>query len=241
MKKSYLIVGASSGMGTALIKKLLQAEHKTCKIYAHYRNMNNLLDEIVNQNQDVVVPLQADLSNSAQLAEMISTLVNFAEPPLALAHFPANKAVTHRISDFDYRVFETNLRISLFSLSEILKALLPAMRKAKYGRVAVVASSVTENRPPKFWGEYVSEKYALLGFVRSAAEECAEHGIMLNAVAPAMSETKFIDNIDGRQLELLRRNTALKRFVTVDEVAAITAYLLSEDCSATWGQNFRIG
>ena len=76
------------------------------------------------------------------------------------------------------------------------------MAKARYGRIAAMLTAYTIGTPPKYMCDYVTAKYALLGFVRAAASEYAGKGVTINALSPNMMETKFLSHLDARSIEM---------------------------------------
>ena len=71
-------------------------------------------------------------------------------------------------------------------------AVLPAMAKAKFGRVLFIQTSYTIGCPPKNTAAYVMAKSAIGGLVKSLAVEYARFGVTVNCVAPSMMETNFL-------------------------------------------------
>ena len=72
-------------------------------------------------------------------------------------------------------------------------------------------SSVTINLPPKALVHYTTIKYALLGLVKSLASEYGNKNIQINALSPSMIETKFLENINEKIIEINAHNHPLKR------------------------------
>jgi 3-oxoacyl-[acyl-carrier protein] reductase len=99
----------------------------------------------------------------------------------------------------------------------------------KRGKVVCMLSSVVLNIPPKALAQYTTVKYALLGLVKSLASEYADKNIQINAVSPSMVETKFLDNINEKFVELSAYNHPLKRNAVVDDIAPIIKKLISKE------------
>jgi len=229
MKKIYLITGASSDIGTALISTLA-AKEPTSKFYCQYRTKLNL--DLPN-----IVPIQADLSDKKGLFGLIEQV---HETPTHIVHLPAGSFQHMRLKDTKREIVENQLEIGLYSLLEIFKAFLPKMSKNKYGRITVVLSKAVKSLPPKFLTDYVVSKYAMLGLVRSAAVEYEGKGIFINAVSPEMTQTKFLSAVDERIIENAANTSRLGRLLTPEEVAACIEYLLS-DTAVMSGENLSIG
>jgi 3-oxoacyl-[acyl-carrier protein] reductase len=132
------------------------------------------------------------------------------------------------------------MEIQIHSLMEIFREFLPPMAKATYGKVVIMLTSYVYNTPPKFMTNYLISKYALLGFMKGAAVEYAGKGININGISPNMIETKFLDNIDKRLIEMNVENSLIKRTIRIKEVVAGILFLLSDDCGAMYGVNLNL-
>ena len=88
------------------------------------------------------------------------------------------------------------------------------MKKEKRGKIIFVLSSVIFSTPPKFWTEYVSMKYALLGLLKSLISEYGEYGIQINGISPSMIDSKLLDNLDPLVKEMSKNSHPLKKLIT---------------------------
>ena len=87
---------------------------------------------------------------------------------------------------------------------------------------------------------YSASKAGLIGLTKVAGKEAAPLGIMINCITPAAAETTMAKQLsDERRADILRR-IPVGRFVEVDEIAAMVAFLCSDDCSFSTGAAFDI-
>lgn len=136
-------------------------------------------------------------------------------------------------------------RVNATSAFLCLKAFLPGMVSAGWGRVVNIASTAALSSD-RYIAAYAASKHALLGLTRSAAAEVAAHGVTVNAICPGFLATDMTDQsvarimaATGRAHEevvaaLTRRNPQ-NRMIDPDEVAAAAAYLCSEAASGVNG------
>ena len=117
---------------------------------------------------------------------------------------------------------------------------LPKMAKLRKGKVIIILSSYVLGVPPKALTHYTTIKYALLGLVKSLASEYSDKNIQINAVSPSMIDTKFLDNINEKFVELNAYNHPLKRNATVDDIAPIIKMLISKESDYINGVNIPI-
>ena len=114
------------------------------------------------------------------------------------------------------------------------------MAKFKQGKVVIMLSSEVINVPTKASTQYTTIKYALLGLVKSLASEYSDKNIQINALSPSMIETKFLDNMNKKLIELNAYNHPLKRNAHVNEITPIIKMLISEESDYINGVNIPI-
>ncbi len=127
-------------------------------------------------------------------------------------------------------VLDTNLTASF----RFAKRALPAMVKARSGRIVFISSVVA------FTGNagqtnYSASKAGLVGFARSLAREVASRSITVNVVAPGLIDTDMLAALNETQLATITSQVPLGRLGTAEEVAASVAYLCSEQAAYVTG------
>jgi len=121
-----------------------------------------------------------------------------------------------------------------------LNRFLPKLSKEKRGKVVLMLSSYVLGVPPKALSHYTTIKYAMLGLVKSLASEYSEKNIQINAISPSMVETKFLDNINEKLVELSSYNHPLKRNAIVEDITPIIKMLISNESDYINGVNIPI-
>lgn len=238
MEKVYLITGASSEVGITYIKKLDESSTDKVTVIAHYGKNKDGLEALQKELSHVTLSMvQADLS-LAEGAESICKHIK--ENQLEVTHVLhlAASAFSHvKIKKWDDEKAKREMQVQFFSFASIMKEILPAMAKKGYGRVCVMLSSYVLGTPPKFMSDYVAVKSALLGYVKAAAAEYGEKGVCINGISPNMMETKFLQHIDEKIVQMTAESSALKRNIRVEETVSGIAYLLSDEASYVNGTN----
>ncbi len=235
-RDTILIIGASSDIGMDLIKNL----NEDILILAHYNSSDENLVKLSSQIKNTLVPLHADLSNESDINSFLDTIESNYGIPNKIVHLASPKFENIRFKDLTWDIFQNEINISLRSLVLILNRFLPKLAKEKRGKVVCMLSSVTLNVPPKALSHYTTIKYALLGLVKSLASEYADKNIQINAVSPSMVETKFLDNINEKLVELSAYNHPLKRNATVEDITPVIKLLLSRESGYMNGINIPI-
>lgn len=238
MKKNYLLLGASSEVCISFLKNhSWQAEDKI--IAQYFSNCANLQEIQKNISADMNL-LQADFNNSESTLNFIENLQEKDFCPTHILHVPAVPVENKRFTEISWENFQAQINVQCRSLWQILQAFIKKMSKAKFGNIVILLSSVTLNVPPKFWADYVTAKYALLGLGKALAAEYAAKNIRVNMISPSMMETKFLQNIYGGVIEQNAANNPLQRNATPEDAAGLIEYLFSDANKFITGANIPV-
>lgn len=141
-----------------------------------------------------------------------------------------------RMSEGDWdQVIETNLRSAFLCTRAALRLLL----RQRGGRIINLAS-ISGLRGNAGQANYAASKAALVGFTKSVAREAASRGVTVNAVAPGLIETDITTTMPEKAREALIQQIPMGRMGTVEEVAALVAFLASSEAGYITGQTFVI-
>lgn len=113
------------------------------------------------------------------------------------------------------------------------------MRERRYGRIITVASIAGKEGVP-FISAYSAAKAGVIGFSKALAKELCDVGVTVNCIAPAMTETELMREMTQDHIERMRAKIPMGRFVKVEEIAAMAAFIASPDCSFTTGFVFDV-
>jgi 3-oxoacyl-[acyl-carrier protein] reductase len=135
-------------------------------------------------------------------------------------------------ADFD-RVFRVNVRGSFL----VSKYALPGMLRRNYGRVLHLASIAGKEGNAGMLA-YSASKAAVIGMTKVQGKDYAETGVTVNALAPAVIETPMVAALPREQVDYMTSKIPMRRCGTLEEVAAIAAFIVSRECSFTTGFTF---
>jgi NAD(P)-dependent dehydrogenase (short-subunit alcohol dehydrogenase family) len=132
-----------------------------------------------------------------------------------------------------------DIDVNLTGAFRAVQACLPGMRERRWGRIVVISSGAAKAGLP---GQvaYSTSKAGLLGMVKTLAAENVHRGITANAVLPGMVATEKVLAMPGEVLERLKPQLASGRMVEPAEIAALVAYLASEEAAQVTGQEIAV-
>jgi 3-oxoacyl-[acyl-carrier protein] reductase len=119
------------------------------------------------------------------------------------------------------------------------KHMVPLMRVNNYGRIVNIASIAGKNGTPNF-SAYGASKAAVIALTKALGRELADTEILVNAVCPSVADTDIIKTFTPDKVKWMIEQVPKQRFVHTSEIAAMVAWLCSEECSFSTGQLFDI-
>jgi len=117
------------------------------------------------------------------------------------------------------------------------RAVVPGMLKQDYGRIVNVASIAGKEGNPNA-AAYSAAKAGVIALTKSIAKETADKNIAVNCITPAAARTRIFDQISQQHIDYMLAKIPRGRFVKVEEIAAMVAWLVSEENSFTTGAAF---
>ncbi|MGZ3272136.1 MAG: SDR family NAD(P)-dependent oxidoreductase [Caulobacteraceae bacterium] len=141
--------------------------------------------------------------------------------------------------ELDPKVWREVLEVNLYAPYLVCRAVVPHMIAAGYGRIVNIASIAGKEGNPNA-SHYSASKAGLIGLTKSLGKELATKNILVNCVTPAASETEQFAQMTQAHIDYMRSKIPMDRFVLPSEIAAMIAWLSSDDCSFTTGGVFDI-
>ena len=180
---------------------------------------------------------QVELTDEAAVtAATAQTLAEFGRVDILVnnAGITGGNGTTWELApDVWRRVVEVNLIAPYLTC----RAVVPQMLKQGYGRIVNVASVAGKEGNPNA-SHYSASKAGLIALTKSLAKEVATKGVLVNAITPAVARTAMFDQMTRTHIEYMLGKIPMGRFVEVGEIAAMVAWLASEDCSFSTGAVF---
>ncbi len=141
--------------------------------------------------------------------------------------------------EYDLAAFRQVFDVNVVGVFLCCKAVVQVMRKQNYGRIVNIASIAGKNGTPNF-AAYGASKAAVITLTKALGRELADTEILVNAVCPSVSDTDILKQFTPEKVKELVSLVPKGRFVRPTEIAAMVAWLSSEECSFSTGQLFDI-
>lgn len=235
---NILITGASGGMGAAIVSAFASEKHELFLQYRDPKKKRSLQSQYPNSSASFHF-LHADLTNERDLQALVQYIEKHGGVDVVIHSVSAPTAMAN-ITDKIWKDFETHIHIQAKSLFFILKQVVPGMMKKRFGRIIALASEYTTSRPPTKLADYITAKYALVGFIKAAAVELGQFGITANCISPGISDTELTSHLPHKLKDIIAQQTPLKRLTTPDDVASLVTFLSSSQAGMITGENFLI-
>ena len=131
------------------------------------------------------------------------------------------------------------MRINLDGPFICCKAVVPSMMKQNYGRIVNIASIAGKEGNPNA-SHYSASKAGVIALTKSLGKELAGTDIAVNAVTPAAAKTAIFDQMTQQHIDFMLSKIPRARFLKVEELASLVAWMASEECLYTTGAVFDI-
>ena len=180
---------------------------------------------------DIADPASVDAARDATLGAMgqIDILVNSAGIAGGVAS----------VDEMDPADWSRVLDINLTGTFLANKAVIPGMKTRGYGRIVNIASVAGKEGNPKA-AHYAASKAGVIGFTKALGKELADHDIAVNCITPAAANTEILNQMTPEFVAYMKSKIPKGRFVEVEEIANMVAWMASPECSFTTGAVFDI-
>ena len=229
-----VITGAAQGIGLSIAQRLLASGAEVClwdqdaalldqasELLASSTVHTKIVD--VTDSDAVTVAAKETLADLGSIDILINN-AGIAGPTVPSWEYP--------ISDWK-KVIDVDLNAVYYCC----RAVIPMMREQDYGRVVNVSSIAGKEGNPNA-AAYSAAKAGVIALTKSIAKETADCNIAVNCISPAAAKTRIFDQISQQHIDYMLSKIPRGRFVLVEEIAAMVAWIVSEENSFTTGAVF---
>jgi NAD(P)-dependent dehydrogenase (short-subunit alcohol dehydrogenase family) len=230
-----VVTGGAQGFGRAIAERFVASGAKVA-IWDFDQSLADKTAKAIGEN---VTAFKVDVSDLAAVeATRDATLKAFGKIDI-LVNNAGIAGINKTVWETDLEEWRKVLRINLDGPFICCKAVVPAMLANKYGRIVNIASIAGKEGNPNA-AHYSASKAGLIALTKSLGKELAQHDILVNAVTPAAAKTAIFDQLTQQHIDFMLSKIPKARFVLVEELAAMVAWLASEDCAFSTGAVFDI-
>jgi 2,3-dihydroxy-2,3-dihydro-p-cumate dehydrogenase len=243
--RTAIVTGAAGGLGLGIARHLASLGVRVCLADVNKERLDAVLPTIPFTEAGQAFTVAGDLSKREGAANLIRAAIETMDHVDILVNNAGGGVIRPTLAhteDTLRETFDRNLWTMLYCTVEVI----PHMVERNYGRVVSIGAESVRNG---LWQHaiYSAAKGGVHGVTPGLAREFGQYGITFNVVAPAMVITpehaELMDRMPeadrhehDRFLEQIRASIPLDRGGTVDEIAAATAYLASDEASFVTGQ-----
>jgi 2-dehydro-3-deoxy-L-rhamnonate dehydrogenase (NAD+) len=228
-----VVTGGAQGFGKAIVERFIQSGAKV----AIWDRDIAFAEKTAKMLGDTVVAVACDVGDPASVAAARErTLQQFGRIDILInnAGIAGSIAKTWETDVDDWRQV---MRINLDGPFICSRAVVPLMIEQNYGRIVNIASIAGKEGNPNA-AHYSASKAGVIALTKSLGKELAGYDIAVNAVTPAAAKTAIFEQITQAHIDFMLSKIPRNRFVLVEELAAMVAWMVSQENSFTTGAVF---
>lgn len=229
--KWIIVTGDSGGLGSAIVQNILNKEKYG--VIGISRNLNKNIIALMKNNQNYV-HINFDLVNSSEIRDLYKNKIKTLGEVIGLVNNSA-MAYDDIITNANVNRIEKMFSINVYSPMILTKYVIRDMLLHNNKGSIVHISSVSAHTGYKGLSMYAATKGALETFSKNIAREWGIKGIRSNCVAPGFMETAISSSLTEEQKYKIYQRTSLKKATSVESVASMVVFLLSEEAKSITG------
>ena len=222
--RTAVVTGGAQGFGRAITERFVASGAKV----AIWDFDQPLAEKTAKEIGNAVSAFKVDVSDLAAVEKTRdATLKAFGKIDI-LVNNAGIGGINKTVWETDLDEWRKVMRINLDGPFICAKAIVPTMIAAKYGRIVNIASIAGKEGNPNA-AHYSASKAGVIALTKSLGKELAAYDILVNAVTPAAAKTAIFDQLTQQHIDFMLSKIPKNRFVLVEELAAMVAWLSSED------------
>ncbi len=230
-----VVTGGGQGIGRAIAERLL-ASGAAVSLWDRDRSLTAAVrDEL--SSQGTVHHVAADVSDAAAVEGATNATISALGGIDILVANAGIAGPNLKVWEYPVEAWQQVIDINLTGVFNCCRAVVPHMIRQNYGRIVNTASIAGKEGNPTA-SAYSASKAGVIALTKSLGKELAGHDIAVNCITPAAAQTKILEQCTQAHIDYMLSKIPRGRFVTVDEIAAMVAWLVSKENSFTTGAVF---
>jgi len=233
--RSAVITGGAQGFGYAIAERLLQGKAKVV--------LWDLDQAMLAEARAKLEPLghvetvAVDISDQAAVVRAMEATEKVTQAVDILVHSAGIAGQNALVADYSPEEWQRVINIDLNGAFYVNQVVVQRMIAQNYGRIVNIASIAGKEGNPTA-SAYSAAKAGLIALTKSLGKETATKNIAVNAITPAAAQTRILEQVSQQHIDYMLSKIPRGRFVKVDEIAAMVAWLVSEENSFTTASVF---
>lgn len=234
-----VITGGAAGIGLAIARRLVASGARVSLWDRDAAALERAVAELREAAPDAppAHAFRLDITDAAQVEAARDAAVAAMGKVDVLVCSAGITGPNTTLVDYPVDAWREVMDINVNGLFLCNRALAPGMVAGGWGRIVNIASIAGKEGNPNA-SAYSASKAAVIGLTKSLGKELAKTGVCVNVVTPAAVRTGIFDQMTQAHIDFMLSKIPMGRFGLVDEIAAMVAWLCSDDCSFTTGAVF---
>ncbi len=228
-----IVTGAAQGIGRAVAARLLESGARVWLWDVDEAMVATTAGEL----GDGAHPMPVDVADPGCVADAARAVAEQGGQIDILVNNAGISGANAPLWEYETDEWRRVIEINLNGVFYCCKAVVPFMKAAGYGRIVNMASVAGKEGNPNA-SAYSSSKAAVIALTKSLGKELAGQDIAVNCVTPAAARTALFDQMKQEHVDYMLSKIPRERFVTVEEIAAMVAWLASAENSFTTAATF---
>ncbi len=229
--KVAVVTGGAQGFGYAIANRFIKSGAKVII----WDNDEEILDKISFDQE--VYKIVTDVTNYESVEKSTKQSIAALNKIDILVNNAGIAGPSHKTWEYPLNDWQQIIDIDLNGVFYCCKSIVPIMIKNNYGRIVNIASIAGKEGNPNAM-PYSAAKAGVIALTKSLGKELSDKNIAVNCVTPAAAKTRIFDQMSEEHIKYMLSKIPRNRFVKVDELASMVAWMASEENSFTTGGVF---
>jgi NAD(P)-dependent dehydrogenase (short-subunit alcohol dehydrogenase family) len=221
-----VVTGGAEGIGRAVVERFLRSGARVSIWDRNAALADAAVADLVRAGD--VHAVHVDVSRPEDVdAATAATVGRLGGIDILVANAGIGGSI-HPVWEYPIDDWQRVLDVNLSAVFYCCRAIVPVMRAASYGRIVTIASVAGKEGNPNA-SAYSAAKAGVIALTKSLAKELARENIAVNTVTPTAARTRILEQVTQAHVDYMLSKIPRGRFVEVDEIAALVAWLASEE------------
>ena len=228
--KVAVVTGGAQGFGLAIAKRISESGANV----VIWDKDEGILKQVKLRNS---FNLTVDVTSFENVSKAVETTLNQYRKIDILVNNAGIAGPSFKTWEYPNEEWQKIIDLDLTGVFYCCKAVVPIMQKQNYGRIVNISSIAGKEGNPNAM-PYSAAKAGVIALTKSLGKELADKNIAVNCVTPAAAKTRIFDQISQEHIDYMLSKIPRNRFVLVEELASLVAWMASEENSFTTGAVF---